>query len=152
MDGASRGGGMPGAEVEEVWPRGGRILLRLSLVGTGAEGATLVLRVRGAGGAELQVRADGSGHRFEACLPLAPLVAAGGDVDAWVWDLYLVPDGSGGEALRLGKHLDDVRGKKHIFRYPVQHAARTAVEPYFTAKDNLSISCRRGAAGRGAAR
>ncbi|GAA2062961.1 hypothetical protein GCM10009801_06470 [Streptomyces albiaxialis] len=138
--------GLPCAEVEEVWPRDGRITLRLTLVGTAAGAATLLLRTRGEAGRreELRVAAEGSGREFTATVPLERLVmgtGTGTGADgSWVWDLYLVPEGGAG--LRLGRHLDDVQGKKHIFRYPVQYARGTAVEPYFTVNDNLSLACR----------
>ncbi|MFG2652039.1 hypothetical protein [Streptomyces sp. NPDC048436] len=136
------------AEVAEVWPRDGQILLRLTLAGAEAEQADLVLEARG-GETELRLPTEGFGSRFEAHIPLRSLAAPGmpredtpGGDREWVWDLHLAPDG-GGDRLRLGKHLDDVRGKKGIFVYPAQHAEGIWMEPYFTVKDNLSIRCYR---------
>ncbi|MFG3254302.1 hypothetical protein [Streptomyces sp. NPDC048172] len=147
MDEADSSVALPCAEVVEVWPRDGRITLRLTLVGASAGAATLLLRTRGAARhrEELRVAAEGSGREFTATVPLEPLVREPGEDSAtgsWTWDLYLIPEG-GARLLRVGRHLDDVRGKKHIFRYPVQHAHGTAVEPYFTVRDNFSLACRR---------
>ncbi|MEU3743072.1 MULTISPECIES: hypothetical protein [unclassified Streptomyces] len=139
------------AEVAEVWPRDGQILLWLTLAGTEAEAeqADLVLEVRGRDN-ELRLPTAGSGGRFEVRIPLDCLAAPGGPRTGvpegdreWVWDLHLAPR-TGRDRLRLGKHLDDVKGKKGIFVYPAQRTEDTWVEPYFTVKDNLSIRCHRG--------
>ncbi|POX43209.1 hypothetical protein C3486_01260 [Streptomyces sp. Ru73] len=130
------------AEVAEVWPRDGRIRVIGHAVGAPSGTGTLVVRLRGAEDTELRLPAEGRDTRFEAAVPLAELAAATPDGER-VWDLYLAPDGHDG-TLRLGRHLDDVRGKKKIFTYPAQRAAGREFEPYYTVQDNLSIACDRG--------
>ncbi|MET8690376.1 hypothetical protein ABZV77_39825 [Streptomyces sp. NPDC004732] len=137
--------GVHGVEVEEVWPRDGQIRLCLAVVGGGGARAVLVLKVRGEGGGEVRLPVDGGSGSgdgwFGARIPLE-LLGASCDVSEQVWDLYL-DVGPGGGLLRLGRHLDDVVGKKKIFVYPAQLSAGVWVEPYYTVKDNLSIACRR---------
>ncbi|MGH4028749.1 hypothetical protein ACQB60_07420 [Actinomycetota bacterium Odt1-20B] len=128
------------AEVLEVWPRDGQILLRLELVGAEAAQSTLVLRQRD-DATEVLLAAEGSGHDFAVHVPLEALTASSATRD-WVWDLYLAAP-CAAEPLRVGRHLDDITGKKNIFVYPTQHAAGACIQPYFTVKDNLSIRCAR---------
>lgn len=94
------------------------------------------------------------GPRFDARIPLTELAAATAGREE-TWDLYLSCGGAGGahgadrpygappEPLRLGRHLDDVRGKKHIFVYPSQTAAGLRIEPFYTIRDNVSVRCAR---------
>ncbi|MEU6680245.1 hypothetical protein [Streptomyces sp. NPDC046853] len=133
--------GVHGVEVEEVWPRDGQIRLCLSLAGGGGERAVLVLKARGEAGAEVRVPAGGDGVRLEARIALESLSDPCAASEQ-VWDLYL-DVGAGVGLLRVGRHLDDITGKKKIFVYPAQFAAGAWVEPYYTVKDNLSIACRR---------
>ncbi|MEV0598116.1 hypothetical protein AB0I82_02255 [Streptomyces sp. NPDC050315] len=129
------------AEVAEIWPRDGRIRVLGHVVGAASGAGTLVARVRDAAGTELRLAAKGRGSRFEVSVPLDALASATPEGDR-VWDLYLVPDGCD-DALRLGRHLDDVPGKKKIFTYPAQRVGGLRIEPYYTVQDNLSITCRR---------
>ncbi|MGW3101381.1 hypothetical protein [Streptomyces sp. NPDC001100] len=133
------------AQVEEVRPRNSQILLRLSLAGMTAEKAVLVLKARGGSHAELRLPADdyGSG-RFEVRIPLDALATAC-TAREWIWDLYLDrPDAQAGEEpLRVGRHWEEIAGKQKSFVYPAQHAAGVRIEPFFTVKDNLSITCAR---------
>ncbi|MER5968493.1 hypothetical protein ABT112_01870 [Streptomyces sp. NPDC002055] len=103
--------------------------------------AVLVARSRGAHGTEVRAGAHLRNGRFDAGLPVDAL-AAGCDGRKLTWDLYLVA-APGADELRLGRHLDDIRGKKKIFTYPAQTAGSVRVKPYFTVKDNLSVTCRR---------
>ncbi|MFF3763657.1 hypothetical protein ACFYYR_06150 [Streptomyces sp. NPDC001922] len=156
------------AEIEEVWPRDGLI----RVVGFVADppggahtpvpedsdipddsevpddsripdgsAAVLVARSRGAYGTEVRAGTHLRSGRFDAGLPVEAL-AAGFDGQKLTWDLYLVA-APGADELRLGRHLDDIRGKKKIFTYPAQTAGSVRVKPYFTVKDNLSVTCRR---------
>jgi hypothetical protein len=91
----------------------------------------------------LHVPVTVDGARFEAVLPLETLTLDD-SLERELWDLYLVP--AGGKPLRLGRHLDDMPGKKQIVTFPeqtVRRPARVAVRPYFTDADNISISCKR---------
>ncbi|MFC4910696.1 hypothetical protein [Actinomadura gamaensis] len=142
----------PFAEATEVWPRGGRITIIGELDGadgTSGRWSLLVVprpkRPRGFArrvhyrllGARrpLHLAADVRGRTFEAAVParlLAPLRRRGH------WDLYLVAeDGTG--PLRVGRWLDDMPGKRHIVTFPPVRTRRTAVRPYFTETEALSI-------------
>jgi len=129
------------AKVDEVRPRQGRIVLRLSLDGVVADQATLVLRARDGGQAEMRLPADGYGGRFQVRIPLDALATAC-TAREWVWDLYL-DAGTEGAPLRLGRHPDGVNGEKHVFVCPAQHAAGMRVQLYCTVSDNMSIACAR---------
>ncbi|MGW7573444.1 hypothetical protein [Streptomyces sp. NPDC054765] len=142
MDGATAVFIPAQAEVEEVWPRDGRILIRGMVAGGGSqEDGTLVVHSRESRGSELCLPTTGTGNRFEVSIGLDELAAACSGTDQ-TWDLYLKLPGRA-EALRLGRHLDDIVGKKKIFVYPAQAVAGMWIEPYYTVKDNLSVVCRR---------
>ncbi|MEV0486035.1 hypothetical protein AB0I69_36240 [Streptomyces sp. NPDC050508] len=129
------------AEVDEVRPRRGRIVLRLCLVGAVADTATLLLRARDGGQAEMRLPADGYDGRFHVCLPLDALATACTARD-WIWDIYL-DTGTEGEPLRLGRHPDGINGENNVFLCPAQHAAGVRVQLYCTVSDNVSIACAR---------
>ncbi|MEU0740954.1 hypothetical protein [Streptomyces sp. NPDC006134] len=60
------------------------------------------------------------------------------------WDVHVVATRGGKElALRVGRHLDDMPGKKQIVKFPEQYKAGVAVLPYYTDGDDLSIRCAR---------
>ncbi|MFD4878954.1 hypothetical protein ACFWOB_37100 [Streptomyces sp. NPDC058420] len=127
------------AKVDEVRPRQGRIVLRLSLVGVVADQATLVLRARDGGRAELRLPAESYGGRFQVRLPLDALATAC-TAREWVWDLDL-DVGTEGTPLRLGRHPDGINGERNVFLCPAQHVAGMRVQLYCTVSDNLSIAC-----------
>ncbi|PAK25163.1 hypothetical protein CJD44_18170 [Streptomyces sp. alain-838] len=60
------------------------------------------------------------------------------------WDLHLLATRGGKKlVLRVGRHLDDMPGKKQIVKFPEQYRAGVAVLPYYTDGDDLSIRCAR---------
>lgn len=139
-----------------------------------ARGGEEELRLPTALGA--QEPAEGDGPRFDVRIPLAALAAASTGPGE-TWDLYLShagtrsavdptvdpadgasvgPAGGAGdkpadEPLRLGRHLDDVPGKKKVFVYPSQTEAGRRIEPFYTIRDNLSVRCRPAGTGEEAA-
>ncbi|MFI1437521.1 hypothetical protein [Streptomyces lydicus] len=130
------------AEVEEVWPRDGQVLIRGRVAGgASGEDGKLVVRSRESTGSELRLPTASGGSRFEASIGLDELAAACSGAEQ-TWDLHLKLPGRA-ELLRLGRHLDDIVGKKRIFTYPAQAVAGLWIEPYYTVKDNLSIVCSR---------
>ncbi|MEC4015386.1 hypothetical protein [Streptomyces sp. H27-D2] len=132
----------PHAEVEEIWPRDGRIVIKGTVVGTDAAARNLIIRARGTRTTAPHPTTAGIRNSFEARITLGALAAACSSADR-IWDLYVALDEPGrAEPLRLGRHLDDVTGKKKIFIYPAQTAAGMRIEPYYTVQDNLSITCR----------
>ncbi|MFI5658982.1 hypothetical protein [Streptomyces sp. NPDC051684] len=135
----------PRAEVEEVWPRDGRIGVVGRLVGVDARAADawrLTVTRRSGTGQVLSYDVEWDVDRFSCAWDVADLAAYGdgfGGTDQW--DLHLT---DGAAKLRVGRRLDDIRGKKAIYVYPRQPVpgAGFGVRPYFTVEDNLSLECR----------
>ncbi|GAB3454123.1 hypothetical protein GCM10027570_33860 [Streptomonospora sediminis] len=145
----------PHAEIAEVWPRDGAVRIVGDLRGGAATGdgpwhLVIVLRETET---RLQYDLPVTGGRFDVSVPLGDFVpagsAAGTPDDGIKWDLYAAPADlleSGPDTwLRVGRHLDDIRGKKKIMVFPAQQAetggARLDVRPFYTIKDNLSVEC-----------
>lgn len=60
------------------------------------------------------------------------------------WDLDVIAARGGKKLiLRVGRHHDDMPGKKQIVKFPEQYKAGVAVLPYYTDGDDLSIRCAR---------
>jgi hypothetical protein len=136
------------AEIAQVWPRDGMIQVNGAISAPSGEieepdtgHAELVLRLRGAG-RELRWPATLRGKRFECAADIERIPAPRRRRRDEVWDLYL---DVGTDRLRLGRHLDDIVGKKKIMTFPEQSGAGGAasVRPYYTVRDNLSVVCRR---------
>ncbi|MFI0235185.1 hypothetical protein [Streptomyces sp. NPDC016845] len=132
----------PHAEVEQVWPRDGRIKVvgRLhGLPGGVGDGWRLQLTRRSRTDHVLRYDAELDGDRFACAWPVSDLAAYDGFDRSDQWDLHLT---DGGLRLRVGRRLDDIRGKKAVFVYPRQPVpgAGFGVRPYFTVEDNLSLS------------
>lgn len=137
------------AEVAQVWTRDGRIRVvgRVHDRSATYEGPwRLLLALRGETRRHHYVDANIEGAVFDATVPVDALVP-GSLSEPVKWDLHLVADtGPKGTRLRVGKHLDDIRGKKKIMVFPAQQVAlgndAVEVRPLYTVKDNLSIECR----------
>ncbi|MEK0100451.1 hypothetical protein WDA79_18495 [Streptomyces sp. A475] len=133
----------PHAEIEQVWPRDGRIRVIGRLHGTHGPAASgpwrLLLVRRGRPDHQLRYEAHMDGDRFECELPVGDLTAyEAGSADRW--DLHLT---DGRLRLRAGRRLDDIRGKKSVMVYPWQPVSGAfGVRPYFTVEDNLALECR----------
>jgi hypothetical protein len=133
----------PHAEIDEVWPRDGRIRLVGRIHGRSAGGDwRLVLTRRAHADQRLSYEVQVKGDRFEGALPISDLAVAD-PAAVEEWDIHL---SDGDVDLRAGRQLDDIRGKKKIFVYPEQHTGNLSVRPYYTIKDNLSLECRTGGA------
>ncbi|WP_067279323.1 hypothetical protein [Streptomyces jeddahensis] len=135
----------PHAEIEEVWPRDGRIRVVGRLHGRRGDGGRdwqLLLVRRSSTREQLRYGARVEGDRFESEVPVADL-AAYDPAGIEQWDLHFT---DGEVKLRAGRQLDDIRGKKNIMVFPAQRvpAARgtLTVQPYYTVQDNLSLECR----------
>ncbi|WP_210732756.1 hypothetical protein [Streptomyces sp. RKND-216] len=134
----------PHAEIDEVWPRDGRIRLVGSVHGRepGGDGWQLVLALRGHEKYRLRydVRLDGTA--FDASVPVDDLALDG--LHKAVWDLHLSPSGDDEETLTVGRHLDDIAGKRKIFVFPGQSAQDedgTVVRPVYSNADDLTVEC-----------
>lgn len=135
------------AEVDRVWPRDGRIRITGRLhdhtpADAGPWSLLLVLRDHEAH--RLRYDATLDGDDFDVAVPVDDLALDG--LARAVWDLHLTRGaGEEEELLRLGRHLDDIRGKKKIFVFPAQTVTSdedgTVVRPFYTMNDNLSVEC-----------
>ncbi|WP_181727659.1 hypothetical protein [Streptomyces sp. PT12] len=136
------------AELSRVWPRDRRLRLVGALhdhdPGRNARAYGLLLVHREAPERRLHYPGGLKGTAFDVSCPVADLAPDDLPLPA-VWDLYLAPDPAAdpADALRVGKVLDDISGKKKIMVYPAQPLTRPGgtarVRPYFTIKDNLSV-------------
>ncbi|MBX5440472.1 MAG: glycosyltransferase family 4 protein [Solirubrobacteraceae bacterium] len=89
------------------------------------DGRVLVARRRD-GDETVEAPAAPAGDGVAARLDLRRLRPAG------VWDLFL-------DGRRVGRHLDDLPGKRDALAYPVLPAGDLEARPYLTVEDNLSI-------------
>ena len=149
-----------------MWPRDGRITIRGTIVSGAPPDADWRLRLVRRESRRQWARARAlNGIRALAGRPRSPgIITVPASVDAKdfevviglgafarpepppreLWDLYLVPGNARGTALRLGRHLDDMPGKKNIVVFPkqwVEKPRRLSIRPYYTDADHLSIRC-----------
>ena len=136
------------AEVEQVWPRDGRIRITGRLTDGSPQDLDaawqLLLVLRGHEDHQLRYRAPVDGTCFKASLPVDDLALDG--MPSATWDLHLSSGTGPGEVrLRVGKILDDIPNKKKVMVYPAQTVTSdedgTVVRPFYTVKDNLSVEC-----------
>lgn len=138
------------AEVDMVWPRDGRIRVTGRLHGHARAGSgpwSLLLVLRDHETHRLRYDATVAGDAFDAAFPVDDLALDG--LARASWDLHLARgSGDAEELLRVGRHLDDIRGKKKIFVFPAQTVTSdedgTVVRPFYTINDNLSVECEPG--------
>ncbi|WP_059008753.1 hypothetical protein [Streptomyces specialis] len=140
---------MAHAELDRVWPRDGRVRLVGRLHGrapAAGEAWELLLTLRDGDGRRLRYPAPLDGPAFDVSLPVGDLAPRDVALPAY-WDAHLAPGPAAtAPRLRVGRLLDDIRGKKHVMVYPGQTVAadgRTArVRPYYTVRDNLAVEVR----------
>jgi hypothetical protein len=108
-----------------------------------ADGAAVRLRLRGGGGTVRTLAPQGaSGERdfsftvdYEELAKELATVRAAGD---HVWDISVQP-GEGASPIRIGRLLDDVADRKHIFVYPPVTVGDATLRPYYTVDNDLSL-------------
>lgn len=137
------------AEIDEVWPRDGRIRLVGRLHGRDPDsgGWRLVLTLRGDERYRLRYDAALEGAAFDVSVPVDDLALDG--LHKAVWDLHLASGQDGAESseelLKVGRHLDDIADKRKIYVFPAQTVTSdedaTRVRPVYTAEDELSVEC-----------
>lgn len=133
----------PHAEVEQVWPEGGRVRVLGYLHGPDdlpqGDGWQAVLLLREPPGPQLVYPAAVTGRSFELTVPIADLIVPQAPAKG-CWDLYLR---HGETRLRVGRRLDDIRDKASIMVYPEQlipdDERLIHVRPRYTINENLSI-------------
>jgi glycosyltransferase involved in cell wall biosynthesis len=129
------------AEVDRIDVGDEGISITGTLVGIDAPHASaeLVARRR-SDGAEARAPIDLDGDGFEAHVPFASL--------PWIdpqepdfWDLYVAPEG--GPELRVGRHLDDVRNKRHAYVFELRElelpAGGRRFRPFYDAANDVFI-------------
>lgn len=156
-----------------MWPRDGRITIRGKIVSSAVPSSAVDWRlrlvsrerkrrrppartrmlngVRALAGRDrrfpeiITVPASVDATEFEVMIRLQTLVPPD-PLPRELWDLFLVPSKGEGPVLRLGRHLDDMPGKKDVVIFPQQRVGeprRLSIRPYYTGADHLSIRCLR---------
>lgn len=127
------------AEIERIWPRDGAIRLVGRLHRADPQGTETLLLVQRDGEARRAYPVPMTGAAFDVRIPVEELVPPQ-PPEEWTWDLYLE---TGGQRIRVGRHLDDIRDKSGIMVFPeqrfVKDGATIGVRPRYTVKENLSI-------------
>ncbi|MFD8236606.1 transferase [Streptomyces sp. NPDC059696] len=100
--------------------------------------ATVRLRLRGTDtvrtvGPEL----DGDGRGFSFTAAPGDLTSGSGGA-ARIWDVFVRPT-AGAPPVRVGRLLDDVADRKHVYVYPSIEADGCLVRPYYTVDNDLAI-------------
>ncbi|MEV0093134.1 hypothetical protein [Streptomyces sp. NPDC050738] len=132
----------PHAEVGEIGFVQGAMTVEGRLYGAGlGPGAVVEARLRGTPGEVHREPVTGESGAFAFTLPYAPLAAAG-IVKETFRDLWLLPSGEGGGAVRIARILDDIADRKGIYVYPARPAdaqGRATAVPYYTVENDLSV-------------
>jgi glycosyltransferase involved in cell wall biosynthesis len=88
-----------------------------TLIGVEPATAGEIVARRRSGGFEARAPADVEGDRFEAYVPFGSLSWTDPEEPEF-WDLFLALDG--GPELRVGRHLDGVRNKRHAYVFELR--------------------------------
>ena len=124
------------AELVRVRVEGDALALTATVPADADAADPLLLVTRRGDGATVSLPASIDGGLVEARVELAGLAERAVSRDAEVWDLSVV---AGGATLRLGRHFDDLPGKRDLVILPARRAGAREVRPYYTVEDNLSI-------------
>jgi hypothetical protein len=102
------------------------------------EDATVRLRLRGSDTVRnLRPRIDDDATGFSFTADQADLTAAGGGAGRF-WDVFVRPTADA-PPIRVGRLLDDVADRKHVYVYPAITMDGSAVRPYYTVDNDLAI-------------
>ncbi|MGI5430779.1 transferase [Streptomyces sp. CA-179760] len=102
------------------------------------EDATVRLRLRGSDTVRSlspRIAEDGKGFSFTA--ERKDLTVDGGGAGRF-WDAFVRPTADA-RPIRIGRLLDDVADRKHVYVYPAITADGTAARPYYTVDNDLAI-------------
>lgn len=102
------------------------------------EDATVRLRLRGTGTVrDLRPRIDDDGRGFSFTAGQEDLTG-GDETRGRIWDAFVRP-AADAPPVRIGRLLDDVADRKHVFVYPALTAGGSSSRPYFTVDNDLAI-------------
>lgn len=101
-------------------------------------GAVVEARVRGGGTARHRFPAGGTGPAFSCTVPYAELTPHPVE-KALLWQMWLLPRGDGGPAVRIARILDDVWDKRNVFVYPKHGGDGFTANPWYTADNDLCV-------------
>ncbi|MFJ7334250.1 transferase [Streptomyces sp. NPDC101110] len=100
--------------------------------------ATVRLRLRGTDTVRtVGPRLDGDGRGLSFTAGAGDLTADSGGA-AGVWDVFVRPT-AGAPPVRVGRLLDDVADRKHVYVYPSVDADGSTLRPYYTVDNDLAI-------------
>ncbi|MFJ8593346.1 transferase [Streptomyces sp. NPDC093598] len=102
------------------------------------EDATVRLRLRGTDTVRtLRPRIDDDGRGFSFTAGPGALADEGGGA-ARIWDVFVRPT-AGAPPIRVGRLLDDVADRKHVYVYPAIEADGSTLCPYYTVDNDLAM-------------
>ncbi|MFD5163566.1 transferase [Streptomyces hawaiiensis] len=102
------------------------------------EDATVRLRLRGTDTVRgLRPRTDEDGRGFSFTVGAGDLTDDGGGA-ARIWDVFVRPTAEAPQ-IRVGRLLDDLADRKHVYVYPVIETDGSALRPYYTVDNDLAI-------------
>ena len=103
------------------------------------DGAAVHLRLRGSGGTvrTLEPRVGDDDRTFSFTITHEELAAATGS-GGGVWNVFVRPAPEAA-LIRVARLLDDVADRKEVFVYPTVTVGGTAVRPYYTVDNDLSV-------------
>lgn len=100
--------------------------------------ATVRLRLRGTDTVRtLRPRTDDDARGFSFTVAPGDLADDGGGA-ARIWDAFVRPT-AGAPPIRVGRLLDDVADRKHVYVYPAIGTDGSALRPYYTVDNDLAI-------------
>ncbi|MGI5365413.1 transferase [Streptomyces iakyrus] len=100
--------------------------------------ATVRLRLRGTDTVRtLRPRTEDDARGFSFTVTPGDLADGGGGA-ARVWDAFVRP-ADGAPPVRVGRLLDDVADRKHVYVYPAVETDGSALRPYYTVDNDLAI-------------
>ncbi|MEU3889060.1 transferase [Streptomyces sp. NPDC029041] len=102
------------------------------------EDASVRLRLRGTGTVRTLVpRLDGDGRGLSFTAGPGDLTGGSGGATR-IWDVFVRPTAEA-RPVRVGRLLDDVADRKHVYVYPPIEADGRTLRPYYTVDNDLAI-------------
>ncbi|MFF6879568.1 transferase [Streptomyces sp. NPDC012474] len=125
------------ARAIDVTDRGVTVTARLHGAELHAD-ATVRLRLRGTDTVRtLRPRTDDDARGLSFTVGPGDLAGDGGGA-VRVWDAFVRPT-DGAPPIRVGRLLDDLADRKHVYVYPATETDGSAIRPYYTVDNDLAI-------------